>query len=907
MKASFMLYLIKTKCEDEKFAPVFVMLTPYYKSYFNYLSTSSIMAKLVPNCKYLSLIMYLFRGRRSSRTDKNPLVAFDCRNLMTRAARIMMEARRSPSSEEMQILIRRDPINPWRASGQLEKASLMSWYVNHRPVMGRGRDKSVMMTFMKKVNQAGIQIPVGTKFEEFLPAGAPILDFLAVSMEKMECWQFPTKPEIRKFQQNRGLSYSMLQEVEVKEIVVGETSSDHCREIISWFWSNYEKDQKLLPTAVCSMDNEEIRISLLDVYRMAGRVRTDYPRRISDVLVDHDLAEIPEDRWLQLPVRVMVGNGISYALMITIVLDRDSRNEYLLNRVRVQEEVISFFEEMPVSTGLGVKTDVSDLEFYYSLFTGKTVSCKGFLDLSALAVLAGYNMRAMSMTPMGVNISGHTLNKCVSTGDGKWSWRWEELSDPLKLYCLGDLKFGHMTYSILAAVLIRDVFPDPDILCKFLGVASQFRAVTWILELIMLSLEGVEIHNADFDDARSRSEMIKSLRFRYSYDSPLMETSPTRVLIWCEILGDWPALTKGGCRFLSQAREWFLTQARVIKSSGFKWTCGVKLKELNPYFISYARFGISPHIIHAAEYWEPVQAYTGLFRPNSLKSTLCNIDPISVKPATLSKFAKKEKKVIKAVLFEWARYYPNQIQTFLQRMKDDLSFRQYLLGVYKGLRIIYKRIYCVDAVSIPELDEQFSMNLKKQLQVEELRLDKTRELFRAREARCAHITAVLQEKDQDDQTLWSYEIPRLPDWIHRRNGRKRVRSVSRSKSRSRSKRCKVDHNNPDQSNRVRDQGDPCSSSSKDQEVHQVQDEEGEMVVIIEDDGLEDDEFGFLGINDPKPVCRKKIEMKRKKNKKKKKSGAVKDTRTYDEIIEAGQYLNSDDEFGLEFDFSGHIL
>ena len=69
------------------------------------------------------------------------------------------------------------------------------------------------------------------------------------------------------------------------------------------------------------------------------------------------------------------------------------------------------------------------------------------------------------MTPMGVNVVGHTLNKCVSTGDGKWAWRWEELPD-----CLGDLRFGFMTYNILTAVLIRDVFPDPDIVLKFLGI-----------------------------------------------------------------------------------------------------------------------------------------------------------------------------------------------------------------------------------------------------------------------------------------------------------------------------------------------------------------------------------------------------------------------------------------------------
>ena len=29
--------------------------------------------------------------------------------------------------------------------------------------------------------------------DKFLPAGSPILDFLAILMEKMKCWQVPTE------------------------------------------------------------------------------------------------------------------------------------------------------------------------------------------------------------------------------------------------------------------------------------------------------------------------------------------------------------------------------------------------------------------------------------------------------------------------------------------------------------------------------------------------------------------------------------------------------------------------------------------------------------------------------------------------------------------------------------------
>ena len=70
------------------------------------------------------------------------------------------------------------------------------------------------------------------------------------------------------------------------------------------------------------------------------------------------------------------------------------------------------------------------------------------IDLNSLAIAAGYKLRAKNMTAMGV----------------------------LKVYALGDIKFGFCTYTVLAGILIRDLFPDPEILCKLLE-CSQKTAV----------------------------------------------------------------------------------------------------------------------------------------------------------------------------------------------------------------------------------------------------------------------------------------------------------------------------------------------------------------------------------------------------------------------------------------------
>ena len=50
----------------------------------------------------------------------------------------------------------------------------------------------------------------------------------------------------------------------------------------------------------------------------------------------------------------------------------------------------------------------------------------GFIDLSALALITGYQMNARGMTPMGVQVFGAILNKCVRTADNNWGYRWRD-------------------------------------------------------------------------------------------------------------------------------------------------------------------------------------------------------------------------------------------------------------------------------------------------------------------------------------------------------------------------------------------------------------------------------------------------------------------------------------------------
>ena len=97
------------------------------------------------------------------------------------------------------------------------------------------------------------------------------------------------------------------------------------------------------------------------------------------------------------------------------------------------------------------------------------------------------------MTALGVQVVGTVLNKTVSTGDDLWGLPWAELPSSFQVYRIGDIWFGYIFYSVLAGIILRNLFPEPDIVCRTLKREQQ-GAVSWILEWIQKSLEGVELH-----------------------------------------------------------------------------------------------------------------------------------------------------------------------------------------------------------------------------------------------------------------------------------------------------------------------------------------------------------------------------------------------------------------------------
>ena len=162
------------------------------------------------------------------------------------------------------------------------------------------------------------------------------------------------------------------------------------------------------------------------------------------------------------------------------------------------------------------------------------------------------------MQALSVQLLGAVMNKSVSVGDHKWGYRWEAIPDSLKVYCLGDVKFGYQVSVLLITTLLRDLFPDPDVVLSFIR-SSGYEFMLWFSAWIFLSLRNVEVSPDILPTAVDRSELLQALRIRME-DGSLSEAPPARVKLIGSLMGSWPTVTFGGCRFLHQARWWWWQQ-----------------------------------------------------------------------------------------------------------------------------------------------------------------------------------------------------------------------------------------------------------------------------------------------------------------------------------------------------------
>ena len=122
------------------------------------------------------------------------------------------------------------------------------------------------------------------------------------------------------------------------------------------------------------MDVEDVKVTYYDTLRMAGKLQINPEKAVIRTHLDTvSVHGFTKDVWKQVPGKIMFGNGISWTCLISLDLKMNDRDEYLLEKMVVQEGILELLRDLPVSSGLAIRRDFGGVEEFYSLISGSEV------------------------------------------------------------------------------------------------------------------------------------------------------------------------------------------------------------------------------------------------------------------------------------------------------------------------------------------------------------------------------------------------------------------------------------------------------------------------------------------------------------------------------------------------------
>ena len=129
----------------------------------------------------------------------------------------------------------------------------------------------------------------------------------------------------------------------------------------------YKMDKQTFGSRVISMVVEDVKTTFYDTLRMTGKLEICSGRFVLQTQVESEVIyRFGKDGWRQIPGKIMIGNGISWVCIISLDLSKTNRDEYILEKMTVQSEVLDLLCCLSVSAGLGVQRDVQGVQEFYS-------------------------------------------------------------------------------------------------------------------------------------------------------------------------------------------------------------------------------------------------------------------------------------------------------------------------------------------------------------------------------------------------------------------------------------------------------------------------------------------------------------------------------------------------------------
>ena len=443
---------------------------------------------------------------------------------------------------------------------------------------GKTPDQDYMEHFCNRSKENCLPAIENIEWTDCLPNKAPLICYLAKDMgELANGYSLPSKPHIDLLKSRVSLDAHTHHTVEMKEITIRESSDEEVRMFHTWVWQNHNADDEKFPTGLLSLDVEELKIRTEDYEELLKVQRDLRDEKTGEVDLEIFIPSYYAKNCHQLIAKIIIGNGITWFGSIRFpwrMVESKGKLKYMLHVVNLKatSPIIKLIDNIgDYITGQGIINDRNGIQDEIYNIYGIMVKLPIPVEMDAISALAGWNFPKSDMFTTNLICNGGLLNKVISCADGKWCLPLEDLPAPFKAYLIGDVRYGYITSNILLAIIIQDLFPDPEVCCNLLEL-DQKDWIKYVLSMITSLLAEQSINPAVKKTALTRQDLLLSLR-GWDNSGPkrtMMKFPDEGLLKLAKLIPDWPTIVHGGPRFLHIVRQKFCEQYPVLKSIDFK-------------------------------------------------------------------------------------------------------------------------------------------------------------------------------------------------------------------------------------------------------------------------------------------------------------------------------------------------
>ena len=429
----------------------------------------------------------------------------------------------------------------------------------------RSRDRNLMTEFIKR-NHAEFLPNLKIDIRGYMSGRAPLLSYLQAEAQGDHTnWWYPAPALIEDLSDAASIDQNSTK-LTVKEVTIGVNSDEEFYDFDRWVMSQHKDNQDKFPSGLTSLDIEEIKIRKSSFTLLKNKVAQENTRPIRVAVPGFN-----ESNCTNIPAKIMFGDGRKWMGIIRfnwkMEVNRDGIRTYVLDTSKIEEPHVAFFtiRQLKYLTGQGILNDRNGLQDFLKTIYNIDVQLPKCIEMDSISHAAGYRLRKSGMFTTNLTVMGGLLNKEVSCADGMWCEEYHKLPAGFQAYLIGDVRVGYTNSIVLLSLLMRNIFPDPHVLCTVLQL-NQKEAVRWFCDLVVRCLSELGINPDEKFSSETRQELVNSLRgYTDTYPRKMTARPPPQTRVFAKLIPDWPTVPYGGARELHQVVAFFVEQYRTLQ------------------------------------------------------------------------------------------------------------------------------------------------------------------------------------------------------------------------------------------------------------------------------------------------------------------------------------------------------